>query len=159
VLFYFHVFEDREGTFWIGTYDQGLARVTEQIITIHRHPDGPEANFIYPILQDRKGDVWVSSGFRGLTRLRAGLQEGGQASSRASRFESYLIDGRRQTSELSSIFEDVDGSFWIGTFRYGLARFDGKQLRQHADLSAQIKGNVDVIHRDRAGNLWFGGTT
>src|SRR5215510_13304370 len=151
VLFNFHVVEDREGTFWIGTYDQGVARGREQVITVHRHPGGAEANFIYPIWQDRKGDIWVSSGFHGLTRLRADSQN--------RRFEDFLIDGRRQTSELSSMFEDVDGSLWLGTFRYGLARLDGKQLRQLPELSAQIKGRVDVIHRDRAGDLWFGGQT
>jgi len=151
VLFNFHVVEDREGTFWIGTYDQGVARGRELVITVYRHPGGAEANFIYPIWQDRKGDIWVSSGFHGLTRLRADSQN--------SRFEDFPIDGRRQTSELSSMFEDVDGSLWLGTFRYGLARFDGRQLRQLPDLSAQIKGRVDVIHRDRAGNLWLGGQT
>ena len=114
---------------------------------MHRHPEGVEANFIYPILQDRAGDVWISSGFRGLTRRRNG------------RFETLMIDGRPQTSEISSLFEDTDGTLWVGLFRKGVARVVDGRLRTEPGLSAQIDGRVDVIHRDRAGTLWFGGTT
>ena len=139
--------EDREGNVWIGTQSQGLVRGRLQVLEMHRHPAGAEANFIYPALQDRAGDIWVSSGFRGLTRLRAG------------RFETLTIDGRPQTSEISSLFEDADGTLWVGLYRNGLARVVDGRLRTEADLSRQIDGRVDVIHRDRGGTLWFGGTT
>ena len=139
--------EDREGTLWIGTNSHGLVRSRLQVLDMHRHPEGVEANFIYPVLQDRAGDVWVSSGFRGLTRLREG------------RFETLTIDGRPQTSEISSLFEDSDGTLWVGLFRNGVARVIEGRLRTETDLSAQINGRVDVIHRDRGGTLWFGGNT
>jgi signal transduction histidine kinase/ligand-binding sensor domain-containing protein len=137
--------EDREGTLWIGTYSHGLVRGRLQVLEMHRHPGGAEANFVYPILQDRTGDVWVSSGFQGLTRLRQG------------RFEALTIDGRPQTSEISSLFEDTDGTIWVGLFRKGVARVVDGRLRTERDLSAQINGRVDVIHRDRTGTLWLGG--
>jgi ligand-binding sensor domain-containing protein len=139
--------EDREGTVWIGTNSNGLVRGRLQVLEMHRHPGGVEANFIYPALQDRAGDVWIASGFRGLTRLRDG------------RFETLTIDGHPQTSEISSLFEDTDGSLWVGLFRNGLARVVEGRLRREPDLSVQINGRVDVIHRDRSGTLWFGGTT
>jgi signal transduction histidine kinase/ligand-binding sensor domain-containing protein len=141
------VVEDREGTLWIGTNSNGLVRGRLQVLEMHRHPEGVEANFIYPVLQDRTGDVWVSSGFRGLTRLRQG------------RFETLTIDGRPQTSEISSLFQDTDGTVWVGLFRKGVARVVAGRLRTEPELSAQIDGRVDVIHRDRAGTLWFGGNT
>ena len=111
---------------------------------MHRHSEGVEANFIYPVLQDRAGDVWVSSGFRGLTRLRNG------------RFETLTIDGRPQISEISSCSKTP-------TARYGSVFFarawpaSRRTPTAEPDLSAQIDGRVDAIYRDRAGMLWFGG--
>jgi signal transduction histidine kinase/ligand-binding sensor domain-containing protein len=137
--------EDREGTVWIGTQSRGIVRGRLQMLAMHRHPGGAEANFIYPILEARAGGVWVSSGFRGLSRLRNG------------RFETFTIDARPQTSEISSLFEDSDGTLWVGLFRKGVARVVDGRLRTEPELSAQINGRVDVIHRDRTGTLWFGG--
>src|SRR6185295_12474378 len=78
---------------------------------------------------------------------------------RGGRFETLTIDGRPQTSEISSLFEDTDGTLWVGLFRNGLARVRDGRLRTEPALSAQINGRVDVIHRDRGGTLWFGGMT
>jgi signal transduction histidine kinase/ligand-binding sensor domain-containing protein len=145
LTFYPTAVEDREGTMWIATQNDGLVRGRLQTLELQRHPGGVEANFIYPVLQDRKGDVWVSSGFRGLTRLRDG------------RFESLPIDGAAQTSTISSLFEDEDGTLWVALFNEQIARVVAGTMRTDRDLSARITGRVDVIHRDRAGTLWFGG--
>ena len=146
-LFYMIAFEDRERSLWIGTYDRGLVRMRQQVVKVYRSEGAAETNFVYPILERRNGEIWFSSGVRGLTRLQRG------------RFEHFLIDGRMQTSELSSLFEDNDGSLLVGLFSGGLARFSRGQLRYERELSSQVKGRTDVIHRDRTGDLWFGAQT
>ncbi len=42
----FKVLEDREGTFWIATLNQGLFRLKKQVVTVYRHPGGPQFNNI-----------------------------------------------------------------------------------------------------------------
>ena len=46
---------------------------------------------------------------------------------------------------------------WVGTYD-GITRFRQGRWIEDRDLSAQVRGTVSVIMRDRAGALWFGGT-
>jgi ligand-binding sensor domain-containing protein len=143
----FKVLEDREGTLWIATLSEGLYRLREQAITVHRHPGGPQFNTIGPMLQDRAGNIWVGSG--GLARFKG------------ERFENFYRQGRSHNTwdwgnVLSALYEDSDGSIWVGTWD-GIVRFKDGQLHEEKSLSEQIKGRVYAIRRDRAGTLWFGG--
>jgi signal transduction histidine kinase/ligand-binding sensor domain-containing protein len=143
----FKVLEDREGTLWIATLNQGLYRLREQVITVYRHPGGPQFNTIGPMMQDRAGNVWAASG--GLARFKS------------DRFENSYRQGRSHNTwdwgnMLSALYEDHDGSLWVGTWD-GIVRFKDGRLHEEKSLSAQIKGRVYAIRRDRAGDLWLGG--
>lgn len=140
----FRAWEDREGTLWVGTLDAGLYRLRDQVITLHRHPRGPEWSNLRPLLQDRAGQVW--GGGVGLTRLREG------------RFENIFRVSREYAYEnlISALYEDHDGTLWVGT-RRGLARFKDGRWHEEQSLSARIRGKVYAIRRDRQGDLWFGG--
>lgn len=139
------VFEDHEGTIWVGSLNRGLFRLKRQVATVYLHPGVPQYNNIQPLMQDRAGNVWVGSG--GLARLVAGrfenIYQAGQ--SHSPFFESNI---------LISLFEDGDGSFWLGV-RDGIVRFRGGRLERDEELSSQIKGWVHAILRDGAGDLWF----
>lgn len=142
--FIFRAWEDREGTLWVGTSDAGLYRLRDQVISLHRHPRGPEWNRLRPLLQDRAGEVW--GGGVGLTRLREG------------RFENIFRVSREYAYEnmISALYEDRDGTLWVGTWR-GLARFKDGRWYEEPELSARIQTRLFAIRRDRQGDLWFGG--
>ena len=61
------IYEDREGTLWLGTRDNGLMRVTRRIITSYTEKDGLSGKVLYPVLEDRAGNIWI--GNRGRCRL------------------------------------------------------------------------------------------
>ncbi|MDQ4121854.1 MAG: histidine kinase [Acidobacteriota bacterium] len=140
------VLQDREGTIWIATESRGLYRLKPQVVTVYLHPGGTQYNNIQPLMQDRSGNIWVGSG--GLARFDDGRFENfyHQGLSRSPKFERNV---------LISLFEDTDGSFWLGV-REGIVRFRNGRLEKDEELSAQIKGWVHAIHRDRTGDLWFG---
>src|SRR5207253_10071416 len=71
------VVEDSEGSFWVGTLNQGLAHATRRIITSVRLTGGSEANTIRPLIQGLGGDIWIGS--YGLTHMHAG------------RFQTYFL--------------------------------------------------------------------
>ncbi len=138
------VFEDREGTIWATTENRGLYQIKKRIVDVYTNPNG--ANNMQPLMQDRAGNVWVGSG--GLARFDNGI------------FENFYHAGlsRSPTFErnvLISLFEDTDGSFWLGV-RDGIVRFRNGILERDENLSAQIKGWIHAIYRDRTGDLWFG---
>lgn len=141
------VFEDREGNIWLGTYDKGLLRLVEQVVSTLQLPGSARERYVYPLMEDRAGNTWVSAGESGLMRYADG------------RFTHFPLADSTGPTDLSSLYEDHDGSLWVGTFKHGIARLRNGVLRIDRDLSARIKGRVDVIHRDRAGRLWFGGQT
>ena len=141
------VFEDREGNIWLGTYDKGLLRLIEQVVSALQLPGGARERYVYPLMEDRAGNTWVSAGESGLMRYTDG------------RFTHFPLAESTGPTDLSALYEDRDGSLWVGTFKHGIARLRDGVLRVDRDLSARIKGRVDVIRRDRAGRLWFGGQT
>jgi signal transduction histidine kinase/ligand-binding sensor domain-containing protein len=143
----YSVLEDREGNIWLGTYDRGLLRMVEQVISFLQLPGNPRERYVYPLMEDRAGNVWISAGEAGLMRYADG------------RFTHFPLLGATGQADLSSLYQDRDDSIWVGTYKYGIARLRDGVFRTDQTLSAQIKGRVDIIHRDRAGDLWFGGQT
>ena len=72
-------------------------------------------------------------------------------------FTRFPLPGAKGSRDISSFYEDRDGSLLVGTYLYGLTRFRQGQWRRDEELSAHIKGRVDAIFRDRQGDLWLGG--
>lgn len=142
----YRVLEDREGGFWVGTLEGGLAHGIKDVIQVYRLPGGHEANVVEPITNDEAGHVWMGS--YGLTQMSAGgfrtfFRSRPQVSWRAAQIPSAL-------------FAEHDGSLLCG-YPNGLAIFkEGRFENPEAPLRT-ITSEIDAIWRDRAGTLWLGG--
>jgi signal transduction histidine kinase/ligand-binding sensor domain-containing protein len=139
--------EDREGQLWIGTKDEGLYRIREQIMTVYRHPGGPAFNAARVMLQDRAGSVWFGGG-SGLTGFSKGS------------FKNYYrptVNRPHGPNAVYGLYEDRDGTILVA-MADGVARFRNGRFLEERKLSAEIKGGVNAIHRDRTGSLWLGGS-
>jgi signal transduction histidine kinase/ligand-binding sensor domain-containing protein len=133
------MFRDRENTMWVGTAYYGLLRAHTQVVTVYNTKNGLSCDNIYPVYEDRQGAVWVG-GWRGpLTRYKDG------------KFTYYGLDW------LSTAFaEDREGGLWVGRV-VGLNRFDGETFTDGESIVGLSRPyEVDSIHQDRQGNMWFG---
>lgn len=90
----------------------------------------------------RKGGVWVCSG-------RALLRVEGSATAPVAVGE---IPDSVQGIEPSVVFEDGEGTVWVGTTSGGLYRFDGLDF----DLVETSHPDVLALAEDHEGNLWVG---
>ncbi len=55
------IYEDSDGTFWIGTYDSGLSRFKNGKFTSYTTAEGLFSNGVFQILEDKRGNFWMSS--------------------------------------------------------------------------------------------------
>jgi ligand-binding sensor domain-containing protein len=55
------IFEDAQGTFWIGTYDGGLSRLRDGKFVNYNTQNGLYSNGVFQILEDGRGWFWMSS--------------------------------------------------------------------------------------------------
>lgn len=161
------VLEDRSGTLWIGTQGGGLNRfdpVTENFTRFQRNSDELTSlshNNIRVLYEDRSGTLWIGTRGGGLNKLVPSTNP-----SVLPTFIHYRHNPQNPHSLSNDfirvIFEDLSGSFWIGTLGGGLNKFDRETetfTHYRADPDNPNSLNSDFIfsmYEDKSGILWVG---
>jgi signal transduction histidine kinase/ligand-binding sensor domain-containing protein len=159
------LFEDRDGSLWIGTHDGGLLRAYGGRLDSFGHSDGLSADQVLNVFEDREGTIWVSTS-DGLDRFRP--------------LPAVAYSTPQGMTGASSVLADRDGSIWISTSTGLYRRRDGKVLsyRPRGDGSPAAASAVTQPHaasdvfildlpeqrgaslfQDRSGRIWLGSKT
>ena len=136
------VYEDREGSVWLGTSSAGLRRVRDTSITTLTERDGLSVERVYSILANRKGAVWIGTWDAGLNRYQDG------------RLRSYSVREGLPSFRITCLYEDKSSRLWVGTDE-GMSYFDNVRFRRFDDEAGLLQGAVWAMHQDRSGALWF----
>jgi two-component system sensor histidine kinase ChiS len=155
------IFEDSDGTLWVGTSGGGLYiydRPTESFTAFKYQPDDPfslSSNVVTDILEDSLGHLWVATG-KGLNRYDG--ETGG--------FYRYQHEPDNSNSLgynfVKSIIEDNGGLLWIGTEGGGVDIFDittglfAHLANDKNDPQSLSTNEIMSVYEDRSGVLWFG---
>jgi ligand-binding sensor domain-containing protein/signal transduction histidine kinase len=172
----YSILEDRSGNLWIGTLNGGLNRLSQDYnegnntssptFQHFKHiPDDPNslsADRVFSIYQDRQGTIWVGTWAGGLNKLLF-TDESGKSTEGNSNvsFIRYINDPEDPNSlsdnEVLSIYEDIAGNLWIGTYGGGLNMFDTEQETfMHYMETDGLSNNVVLgILEDENKNLWL----
>jgi signal transduction histidine kinase/ligand-binding sensor domain-containing protein len=155
------IYEDRDGTLWIGTSVGGLNRSNRQSgeFTVYQHdPTAPaslSSNSVNAIYQDHAGILWIGTSNGWLERFDPATET----------FIHHLHVGE---SEVADIAEDPAGNLWIGTWGEGLYRLapdrenfvhyeqhwrEPNHWKQYGSLSSHITWAITI---DQAGVPWVG---
>ena len=150
------ILEDRNGTFWIGTYGGGLFRLSPNgEIRRYTGDDKLGDNKITDLLETRDGQLWVS--------LRSD-ESGGICLLDPQTDENPVKKCYRSEDGLGSnwirdMVETNDGQLWLATIP-GLCRFQGKNDRTPVCKTYTAKNNlcdnIRALAEDQDGNLWVG---
>lgn len=132
------LYEDRNGTIWVGT-DNGLLRSAGERFERVDNARGVPPIAVHAIAEDHDGALWV--GGSKLLRLNG------------SSVREYLLDGDSSQNRVKSILETHDRTIWVGTVS-GLNRLDPGSSR--FERVAGIKGTVRVLRQPSDGELWIG---
>jgi signal transduction histidine kinase/ligand-binding sensor domain-containing protein/CheY-like chemotaxis protein len=180
------LFEDAEGSLWVGTDTDGLVRLRPAVFTTLDPPGPHEA--VWSAFEDRAGTFWIGTNDRGLLRLSGreasylttadGLPDNkvrpvvegprgdfwlgthtGLAHWQDGRIETWTRKDGLPDEQIRSLLLDGDGTLWIGTFR-GLARLRRGGTLESFDVGSGLpRDGILILHRDRRGTLLVGSRT
>jgi diguanylate cyclase (GGDEF)-like protein len=131
--------EDHAHSLWLGTA-YGLFRMHQEGATLEAVARDTIHDQVNAILDDHQGNLWVATRESGIYRLKDG---------RISSFRA--VDGLTDNRVLS-VFEDREGSVWVGTAS-GLDRFRNTKLTTYTSKEGLGSDNVRSAIETRDGSL------
>lgn len=135
------LFEDAEGTLWVGT-NSGLESLASGKFVTIGPTEGLSESYTRSAFEDSKGNVWIGTAV-GLNRI----------SSEGTRV--FTTKDGLSSDYVFSIGETPDGAIWAGTSR-GLNRYQDGRFRHYGPNEGITSPTVRAIHCDRSGTLWIG---
>ena len=135
--------EDRRGDVWVGTY-YSLYKGTETNLVVpvsvgERELRAPVA----ALIESRDGGLWAACHGLGVLRLHA---SGTNWITRHEGLPTHLV---------SALYEDSDGSLWIGTAA-GLCWWRDGKVTTFTTAHGLTDANISQILDDGGGHLWLG---
>lgn len=137
-----------DGTFWIGSYGQGLhqfdpktEKYLQKIPYIEDKKDGLPGQVINDLCSDGKGGIWLAcSG--GLSHFDP----------KTKRFQNYDVKDGLPSNKISSVEIDLKGNLWIGS-QLGLTKYDPEkqQFRSFTQMDGLSDKNYFHGQAERVG--------
>jgi ligand-binding sensor domain-containing protein/signal transduction histidine kinase len=178
------LFEDREGSLWIGTEAGGLNLLKSKKFTTYTTKDGLPNDVVKAIYQDAQGGIWIGSNGGGLTLFKhgsfttwttrdglssdvvlslAGAADGtiwigtpdGLNRFRDGKFQTFTFAEGLSNDLVRSVLVDRNGVLWVGT-RDGLNSFRDDQFTTYTTRDGLANNFIGAIYEDSKGNLWVG---
>ena len=137
--------EDREGSLWIGTENQGLMRLKDGAFTSYPEIEDVKNRAVAGIIEAREGGLWLATA-TAIVRFKGGV------------FSSYKDpDGlpARLVPWSRSMVEDNSGELWIALNK-GLLRLGKEQTNLYTTREGLPDHRVNAVCLDRDGKLWIG---
>ena len=135
------IFEDREGTLWIGGLREdrpgGLYRFREGKLE-----PVPAISDVRAIAEDRDGGLWLG-GLAGLTYMRG------------SKVVTYGRNEGLSSNSVYDIHQDSTGTLWVATYGGGLNRFRDGRFKAITTQDGLPDNLLLGILEDGKGNVWF----
>ncbi|RJG15130.1 hybrid sensor histidine kinase/response regulator [Massilia cavernae] len=150
---------DAGGRLWVGTA-AGLDSLASgaRVFEHHHARDGDmRFNTVQALLVDSQQTLWVGS-TGGLERSSGDVRKAGAALRRQRLGDAVGI----RHEVIATLYEDADGTIWVGTYSEGLYRWDGRAQRFQAhrhvvtDAHSVADNRISALFRDRVGILWVG---
>ncbi|HTD28105.1 MAG TPA: ATP-binding protein, partial [Xanthomonadaceae bacterium] len=133
-------FEDREGNLWLGSQHEGVARVWNGWTKRYSTSDGLDDPIVWSLSRAPDGLLWVGS-------------NNGLSTFDGKRFTPVVPGNALPHPHAYNLLAEAD-QVWIGT-RRGLAIWRNGKLETPELYAPMASAQINGIHRDRNGDLWF----
>ena len=150
------VVEDRDGSIWAGTSNNGLFRldVKSGRWKSYRHNEKDASslsnNVVDRLLVDHDGTLWAAT-WDGLDRFDAGRDS----------FTTFKANSTSREQIYLSLTEDSQHNLWLGTFGSGLQYLDTRtgqftSFQSGDDFGSLSDNEVNWVQITRSGRMWVG---
>ena len=135
------LYQDHEGTLWIGTVDHGLYRIKGDSVDHFDTSDGLSGDSVSQIMEGHEGNVWITTG-EGLDRFRA------------LPVATYSMKQGLASPVVSSVFASRTGELWVATGA-GIDILHGGNIR-HLTAANGLPGKVArSVFQASDGTFWI----
>jgi PAS domain S-box-containing protein len=147
---FWSLFEDKDGSVWISTYNSGLVRIARDGgFKRWGKTHGFETDNARAVMQDTEGNIWVGTSGSGLIRFKS------------KRFQSLGAAEGLPEINIRTVTEGVGGELLFGTYGRGLVAFDQKGARKVAlpwEQPGDPRKNLFIhsVFVDSSGGTWVG---
>ena len=142
------VFEDEQGRIWVGSNDDGLARInTDGTVTSFTLKDGLPNNSIRAINEDSTGVVWVgtASGVACISTDDSVYRPEG------------LSDYDDENLIVRQLYCDTAGRMWIVSDKEnGTYVFSKDRIKRFKGFNGRENSEITYVTQDSEGNFWYG---
>lgn len=141
--------EDEQGQIWIGTWDNGLARIEKNGIRRFNMADGTHSQRMRCIARDREGNMLI------------GTHDAGLEIYKGDRFRSFTEEDHLVDKQVWAMTETQNGHLWFGT-NGGITILipgpNGAGTIRHLTMQGgQLTSNhVRSLVQDQRGHIWIG---
>tara|TARA_R110002049_G_scaffold30489_1_gene104394 strand:- start:82 stop:4263 length:4182 start_codon:yes stop_codon:yes gene_type:complete len=155
------IIEDRNGIYWIGSYDKGVSKLDLSSSFGHYYyqpktPNGLSQKTVQSVLQDSKGRIWISAYDGGLNLFDKSSQT----------FKHYSSNPTQKnglsSNKIMYTFESHDGFIWVCTLDGGVNKFNPETgefkvfLYDRKDSLSIGQSSVWTGVEDSKNRIWFG---
>ncbi|WP_282135137.1 hybrid sensor histidine kinase/response regulator transcription factor [Seonamhaeicola maritimus] len=154
------VFEDKDGIYWIGSYDKGVSKLDPSKYTFGHYyykpgkTGGMSEKTAQSVLEDSKNRIWIST-------YNGGLNLFNEKENTFTHFGNNLRDKNKLSSnKILYTFETLDGNIWICTLDGGLNRFNPNSntfetfMHDPSDSLSIAQNSVWAGVEDSKNRLW-----
>lgn len=136
------VFQDAEGSLWVGTGLSGLVRLRSRILQTYTTRDGLSNNTTWGITQSQNGTVWIATDDK-INFFRNG------------EFGVVRTEGPYTVNYRCAI-EDRFGGLWLGLAWHGLLRLPEIGPPWAYSRTGTVCHQIQAVYEDRLQRVWIG---
>ena len=132
------IYEDHEGSIWVGTKGEGLIQIYEKTIQILDSNNNLKSDYVSSIAQGTDGSIYLSQDCDGVSVIKP----------------DYSIE-RMDVGCVKSVTRQSNGHMWINT--YGILQYENDNYVKHYLRNDGLHSRtIRSVFEDSKGDLWLG---
>jgi len=134
---------DSKGRIWIGTFGDGVVRISDEGIARYSTENGFPERVVRSIIEDREGNMWFGT-YGGIVRMDN------------RDILTYTTMHGLAHNVVMAIAEDAQGAMWFGTYGGGASVLHNGVFRTFSDTNGLPSNSVRALLRDSQDAMWLG---